>query len=197
MRKRSESGGYSAEMFPGLSGIPVEREGKNDQKVSRDGDDKSIEKQIDDLVGVFSDPIIVYPSGWEDTLPETLKQDITIHRLLQLMKKGEEDMACFPEVCAYMYTLTLEQPVASEWVNIYMYVMTQYKGDAMPADIRQDSLTKYEMGLLNDFRCWIFKRRREASREKLRAARKAEREAKKAEKEAQQREIEAARPGLF
>ena len=80
---------------------------------------------------------------------------------------------------------------------IYMYAMTQYKGDAMPPDIRQESLTKYEMGLLNDFRRWIFKRRREASRERLRAVKREEREAKKAEKEAAQREIEDARPELF
>ncbi len=177
MGKKSKSGDYAAEMFPGMEEIPV-RNDKPDKNLPRDGDERAFEEQIDELVGCFSDPIIVYPSGWEDTVPESLKQDITIHRMLQMMKPSEQGMASSPEVCAYMYTVTMAHPVASEWVNIYMYAMTQYKGDMMPADIRQDNLSKYEMDHLNNFRRWIFERRRRASREKLRAERRREREAK-------------------
>jgi len=120
--------------------------------------EEQVEKQIDELVGALTDPIIVYPGGWMDTVPENLKADITIHRLAQLMK-GEEGLATWPEVCAYLMTVTLEFPVASEWVNIYMYALTQYKGDMVPKDIRQDELSDYEMSLLNDFRRWIYERR--------------------------------------
>jgi len=120
--------------------------------------ENQIEKQIDEMVGALTDPIVVYPGGWMDVVPENLKSDITIHRLAQLMK-GEEGLATWPEVCAYLMTVTLEFPVASEWVNIYMYALTQYKGDMVPKDIRQDRLGDYEMGLLNDFRRWIYERR--------------------------------------
>lgn len=130
-----------------------------------------IEKQIDELVGVFTDPLIVYPGGWADSLPENIKADITTHRLIQLMKKEEEGLASWPEVCAYMFTVTLCHSVHSEWVNIYMYAMTQYKGDLMPKDIRHDELSDYEMGLLTDFRRWIYDRRLKARKEKQRAER--------------------------
>jgi len=63
------------------------------------------------------------------------------------------------KVCAYMYTVTLEFPVASEWVRIYMYAMTHYKGDMTPKDIRQDELSDHEMSMLTDFRRWIYERR--------------------------------------
>jgi len=36
-----------------------------------------------DLVGVFTNPLIVFPGGWGDTLPEWLKNAITLERLKQ------------------------------------------------------------------------------------------------------------------
>lgn len=137
--------------------------------------EKEVEKQIDDLVGTFTDPIIVYPGGWEDTLPETIKADIKTHRLIQLMK-GEDGLATWPEVCAYMYTVTLCFPPRSEWVNIYMHAMTQYKGDATPDDIRHDKLSDYEMKQLLEFRRWIWERRVQARKGRQRAEKRQARE---------------------
>jgi len=139
-----------------------------------------IEKQIDsDLIGALTDPIIVWPGGWADTIPETLKGDITIYRLGQLMK-GEEGVATWPEVCAYLMTVTLERPVSSEWVRIYMYAMTQYKGDTMPEDIRQDYLDDYEMRLLTEFRQWLWNAKVKGRLEKRRAERRQAKEEAKA-----------------
>ena len=42
---------------------------------------KTIEKDISQIVGVFTDPIIVFPGGWGDTLPEWIKSSITLERL--------------------------------------------------------------------------------------------------------------------
>jgi len=36
-----------------------------------------------DLVGVFTNPLIVFPGGWGDTLPEWLKNAIILERLEQ------------------------------------------------------------------------------------------------------------------
>jgi|GEM_PF-319577 len=143
--------------------------------------ENQIEKQIDDLVGALTDPIVVYPGGWMDVVPENLKSNITIHRLTQLLK-GEERLATWPEVCAYLMTATLEFPVASEWVNIYMYALTQYKGDLVPKDIRQDRLSDYEMGLLNDFRRWMYERRVKERKRKQHAERLKEAAEKRKEK---------------
>ena len=40
-----------------------------------------VEKGISEIVGVFSDPILVFPGGWGDTLPEWLRNAITLERL--------------------------------------------------------------------------------------------------------------------
>ena len=48
--------------------------------------EKQIEKGISEIVGALSDPIIVYPGGWGDTLPEWLKNVVTLERLVMNMK---------------------------------------------------------------------------------------------------------------
>jgi hypothetical protein len=54
--------------------------------------EKEIEKGISEIVGALTDPIVVFPGGWGDTLPEWLKNTITLERLAMNMKalKGEE-----------------------------------------------------------------------------------------------------------
>ena len=141
--------------------------------------ENKIEKQIDELVGALTDPIIVWPGGWMDAVPETLKSDITIYRLGQLMK-GEEGVATWPEVCAYLMTVTLERPVSSEWVHIYMYAMTQYKGDKMPGDIHRDHLEADELRMLTEFRQWLWNVKVKRRLEKGRAERRQAREEAKA-----------------
>ncbi|MDD4859811.1 MAG: hypothetical protein PHR56_06370 [Dehalococcoidales bacterium] len=53
---------------------------------------KTVEKGISDIVGCLIDPIIVFPGGWGDTLPDWLKTAITMERMMGNMKelKGEE-----------------------------------------------------------------------------------------------------------
>jgi hypothetical protein len=123
------------------------------------------DKAIDELAGALTDPIIVWPfGGWGDSLPEKIKGDITIHRMLQLMKH-EEDVATWPEVCAYLFTVTLERPVSHEWADIYLYAMTQYMGESIPANIKKKSLDQYEMQLLDRFRRWLWDARHRARKQ--------------------------------
>ena len=53
---------------------------------------KTVEQGISDIVGCLTDPIIVFPGGWGDTLPDWLKTAITLERMMGDMKalKGEE-----------------------------------------------------------------------------------------------------------
>jgi hypothetical protein len=130
-----------------------------------------LDKAIDELAGALTDPIIVWPfGGWGDSLPEKIKDDITIHRMLQLMKH-EEDVATWPEVCAYLFTVTLERPVIHEWANIYLYAMTQYMGESIPADIKKESLDQYEMQLLDRFRRWLWDARHRARKQRCKEER--------------------------
>jgi len=106
----------------------------------------TIEKGISDIVGVFTDPIIVFPGGWGDTLPEWLKNAITLERLEMNMKalKGEEMTGTDAESCAYLYTAALTNPMDHDWGQIYLYIATQtyrrWGKNEMPGDIAVDSL---------------------------------------------------------
>jgi len=73
----------------------------------------SIDKVISELVDVFNDPILVFPGGWGDTLPEWLKNAITLERLAMNMRalKGEEMTGTDAEACAYLYTAALTRPM--------------------------------------------------------------------------------------
>lgn len=134
-----------------------------------------IDKQIDDLVGALTDPIIVWPSPWQDTLPEWIKPAITMERLIENMKalKGERPTATDAEVLAYMYPLSLERPLDRDWTQIYLYiatkVMSRHKETEIPEDIKVESLDNYQMQRLKELRDWIYGRRLKARQERRRA----------------------------
>src|SRR4030042_4785591 len=126
---------------------------------------------IDELVGALTDPIIVWPmGGWGDSLPEKIKGDITIYRMLQLMKH-EEGVATWPEVCAYLFTVTLERPVGHGGTDISLSPMTQYMGDSIPVDLKKESLGRYEMQLLDRFRRWLWDARHRARKHRSKVER--------------------------
>ncbi len=87
----------------------------------------TIEKGISDLVGCLTDPVIVFPGGWGDTLPEWLKTAITLERLEVNMGalKGEEMTGTDAEACAHLYTAALTQPMDHDWGQIYLYIATK------------------------------------------------------------------------
>jgi len=146
-------------------------------------------KQTDDwvnsMVEVFTAPLIVWPSGWNDTLPEWIPGEVTLQRLLRLMK-GDDDLATDVEAMAYMYALTLEHPLDSDWVQIYCRLCTRVMEGRMgkehvtvPEDVRVDTLTKYQEEQLLHLKRWIRDRQRKAlcgQRAERRTERKAEAE---------------------
>lgn len=153
---------------------------------------KHVEKGISELAGVFSDPIIVFPGGWGDTLPEWVKNVITLERLEMNMRalKGEEITGTDAEACAYLMTVTLTQPVDSDWTQIYLYIATQTyrkwgKGE-MPSDIAVDSLNDYQMAEVRRFKDWLYQKRTQVrlDRERMGRGQRKEEEAarRKAEK---------------
>jgi len=158
--------------------------------------EKQVEKGISDLVGVFTDPIIVFPGGWGDSLPEWLKNAITLERLEMNMKalKGEEMIGTDAEACAYLMTVSLTQPIDSDWTQIYLYIAgktyekwrTKESGATMPADIRVDSLNDYQMGELKRFKSWLYEKRVQARQDRERAERRQQKEEEAAKKKAEQ-----------
>jgi len=146
----------------------------------------SIEKGISDIVGVFTDPILVFPGGWGDTLPEWLKNAITMERLVMNMKalKGEEMTGTDAEACAYLNTASLTQPMDHDWTQIYLYIATKTyekwrtkeSGVEMPADIRVDSLRDDQVMDLNRLKAWIYQKRTQIRLERERAGRRQRKE---------------------
>ena len=128
---------------------------------------------IDDMVGAICDPIIVYPNtGWEDTLPEPIKDRLKMDRLIHLMRcgKGEAsyDEACDTDALLYMYPATMQAPLSHDWTQIYLYLGYKVMGDKMPEDVAQKTLDKYEMGKLQDLKSWIHRKHVEHRRARRR-----------------------------
>ncbi len=121
-------------------------------------------KWIGDLAGVFFDPIIVYPSGWQDTLPDWIKPQITLERLImniKVLKEGGVPVGD-TEALAYIYPRTMEAPMNEQWFRIYMYVFTQamkFKKTEVPEDLKSEKLSDYDIYKLNDLKRWIYDRR--------------------------------------
>ena len=156
----------------------------------------TLEKGISDIVGVFSDPILVFPGGWGNTLPEWLKNAITLERLAMNMKtlKGEPMTGTDAEACAYLYTAGLTQPMDHDWGQIYLYIATQtyrrWGKNEMPADIAVDKLDNEQMRDLNRLKEWIYRQRIKVRLERDRAERRLKRE----EEAQRKRELQ---PALF
>ena len=155
-----------------------------------------MEKGISEIVGVFTDPILVFPGSWGDTLPQWLKDAITLERLETNMRalKGEKMTGTDAEACAYLYTASLTAPMNHDWSQIYLYISTQtYKRwgkNEMPTDIAVDSINDYQMSELNRLKEWLYLQRSRSRLERERAERQGRKEEEIARRKAEQ-------PALF
>ena len=154
--------------------------------------EKQIEKGISDIVGALTDPILVFPGGWGDTLPEWLKHAITLERLTMNMKalKGEAMTGTDAEACAYLMTVSLTQPIDSDWTQIYLYVATQtyrkWGKNEMPSDIAVDRLDDEQMRDLKRLKEWLYHQRTRVRQERERAERRQKKEEEAARSKAEQ-----------
>lgn len=138
---------------------------------------REVEKGLSDLVRTFTDPIIVCPGGWGDSLPSWLKEAITTERLMTNMKalKGEEATGTDAECCAYLYTASLSTPLDSDWTQIYLYIATKtyehWNKAKMPEDVAVNSLNDYQLGKLNKLKNWIYQQKNKVRHNKDRSNR--------------------------
>ena len=160
---------------------------------------KSVDSMIGDLVGTLTDPIIVYPGGWGDSLPEWLKNAITLERLTENMKetKGEQPTGTDAEACAYLNTASLTAPMDGDWSQIYLYVaggeMKSQAKSELPEDIKVEALTESQWRDLKELKNWIYRQRVKHRKEKAHGERR------KTEEEAKTRELETrpVQPSFF
>jgi len=156
---------------------------------------KTVDSMVSDLVGTFTDPIIVFPGGWGHTLPDWLKGAITMDRLEMNIRasRGEEPTGTDAEACAYLYTAGLTAPMDHDWSQIYLYVATRtysrHKGGQVPEDIRVETLDDYQMGELKRLKDWLYRQRVKVRQERERADRRLEREETQTQRKAEQPEL--------
>ena len=157
---------------------------------------QKVDGWIDDIVGALFDPIIVYPGGWGDNLPEWLENAIVMERLTENMKetKGEHPTGTDAEACAYLNTASLTVSMDSDWSQIYLYVAgktyQRWQKSEMPEDIRVDSLNNQQTDDLDRLKEWLYRRRTTAKQE-------AERTERRQQKEEEVDNRKAEQPALF
>jgi len=156
---------------------------------------KSEDYYLSELAGTFCDPIIAYPGGWGDMIPDWLKQTIIMERLLMNMAavSGKEPTGTDAEACAYLMTASLDFPFDHDWTQIYLYVagrVCSKAGKEVPSDIKVESLNNEQMHDLNRLKAWIYRTRVHARQERDRAERRQRKEAAATEHEIEQ-------PALF
>ena len=150
---------------------------------------------VSDIVGIFTDPILVFPGGWGDTLPDWIKGAIIMGRLEMSVRssRGDEETGTDAEACAYLYTAGLTAPMDHNWSQIYLYVATKtyarHKGGEVPEDIRVESLDDYQMGELKRLKDWLYHQRVKARQERDRTDRRIEREEAETQRKAEQPEL--------
>lgn len=169
--------------------------------------EKQSKKWISDIVGVFTDPIIVYPGGWGEDLPQWLKAQITLERIVMNIeaRKTGKMTGTDAEACAYLFAVSLSRPISSDWTQIYLYVASKVyerkpdkaPGSTMPKDIRVNQLNRSQMQDLDRLKDWIYERRIKARDDRDRAGRREQKEAVATEKQAAAAEKEALQPAMF
>ncbi len=153
---------------------------------------KTADSMVSDLVGTFTDPILVFPGGWGDTLPDWIKGAITMERLEANIEasRGDEPTGTDAKACAYLYTAGITVPMDHDWSQIYLYVATKtyawHKGGQVPEDIRVEVLNDYQMEELKRLKDWLYRQRVKVREERERADRRLEREEAEAQRKAEQ-----------
>ena len=146
---------------------------------------KELDKNLEELVGIFYKPLVVYPGGWHDTLPEWIKNEIPIQRMAyQMLKykgKEKEGRATNVEALAYLYTASLSGPMPDEYSEIYMYLTRkslEWQGKKEIPEFLQEyeKLDDYEMSLLDELKSEIWNAQEKAYKERLKVEKREERE---------------------
>ncbi|MDD5500584.1 MAG: hypothetical protein PHH57_02730 [Candidatus Omnitrophica bacterium] len=171
--------------------VPTEEAGNQKPKL------RNPEEEISEVVGTITDPIIAWPSPWMADIPEKVKEQIPIQRMIMyimyLNGKIPRPTGTDAEALAYMFPRTMEAPIDRDWVDIYVYLGNQLAkatGTEFPDDMKMEILPEYLQKKLDHLKHWIYEKRVAARRDRDRAGRREQKEAE----ETQRKEVQ---PVLF
>ena len=128
------------------------------------------DKMVFDLMDALRSPILTHSQSWADTIPKRLIEKVPFARLIMLKK--QVDYCSLLEAVIHIYTRTLTAPISHEWTEIYLNitckVMQQYFNEDHWGKLKvKKDLNDYEKGLLMDLRRWIYRKRREILKQRL------------------------------
>jgi hypothetical protein len=139
------------------------------------------ERYVKSLVYTFTFPIIGFP-GWVEAIPEDLKKDMPMIRMIQLLKEPDTflEVASDEEAMIYISTASFATPLDHHWTRIYMHLTRNYmlnrkrkKPEDLPDFLREETrLDDYEKKLLKDLKRWIRRKQLEHMREKEKKGKK-------------------------
>ncbi len=121
--------------------------------------DREVKKQIDRIVFRLTAPMVGY-GAWADDIPDWLKEQAQMGRLLLAMHAPEAEIATDAEACAYLMTASLAFPPDHDWTQIYLYVATvcgRREGKEIPEDVAVEELTDWQSERLLDLKRWIYR----------------------------------------
>lgn len=125
-----------------------------------------------DIMDVLTAPVLTHSVAWKDSIPARLLKVITMDRLITAMK--HEELASYAETCAFIMTRTFDAPMTYEWTEIYVHVACttceiHFQEDHWDKVKAKRELDDYQKGLLKQLRQWIYHRRREHVKSKIKA----------------------------
>ena len=99
-------------------------------------------------------------------MPQRLKTTITLERMtgdMKGMKGKEKPDGTDAEACAYLMTVSLTEPMDSDWTQIYLHIASHtykrwVKGE-IPPDIVAESISDFQVRELNWLKTWICRQR--------------------------------------
>ena len=121
-----------------------------------------------DIMDMISSPIITYaPQWWSNGVPMKLAPKIQMDKMMYALMKKKE--ATDSEVVGYLNTAASEFPLNSDWYEIYMdcfYKVFPEWGKQVDPEHRP--LNDYRRThLLQPLKLWIYKKRREVMKERV------------------------------
>lgn len=132
-------------------------------------ENKRYPKWINDIVGIFTDPLVLPSPMWADTLPKWIKEAVIFERMIAEMEAAKTGvhLATEAEVVAHLYCAGLEAPLDYQFTNIYVYLVRRLldrhkphgDGFKFPNDMIIEKLNNYEQNLLDDLRLKIYNTR--------------------------------------
>lgn len=119
-----------------------------------------------DMLGAIYDPVIVFPGGWGESLPEWLRQEIELERMKQVMEGSKAsrrpEEATDAEALAYMYTASFLYPMPSDLVEVYLWLGKRAMGEQYPEHPPiepPEELDQNQKDFLDGLKRWIWQKR--------------------------------------